>query len=80
MKNNNKQTNRRKVWAAILALSGFSLAFCAAGTEDARLLGPTEQATKLADQKTTNTMMCLGLASMMGAIALLHRNSNQQKR
>ena len=68
-------------WATFFGVSGFILALLGVGTDDAREFAtPTERAKmNIASQKTTNTMTFTGMASMLGAIALLRKRDNMDK-
>lgn len=79
----NNTNNRKKLtrWATFLGVSGFILALLAAGTDDARdAATQTEREhMNIASEKTTHTMAITGIASMLGAVALLRKRDNMDK-
>ena len=78
-----KKDNTKKLtrWATFLGVSGFILGLLATGTDDAREFAtPTERAKmNIASEKTTHTMAITGIASMLGAVALLRKRDNMDK-
>jgi hypothetical protein len=76
--NNKKKLTR---WATFLGVSGFIAVLLAVGSDDARdFATPTERKhLNIANPKTTHTMAFAGMASMLGAAALLRKRDNMDK-